>query len=210
MGTPKYYESDRAEMLRFVPQRSTKVLDVGCGEGYFGERLIQRQQAEVWGVEPFEAAATIASQRLFKVLNSAFDDSIQLPEGYFDCIVFNDVLEHMVNPGHALQLSKRFLANSDSVVVASIPNFRYWENMLEIIIDKKFTYKDQGILDKTHLRFFTKDSIYDLFNKSGFDIIDISGINSTRARKFRFLNILLQNQIDDMRHLQFGVVAKYR
>lgn len=203
-----YYNNYRPEMLKFIPVGAKKILEVGCGEGLFGEQLIKNRKVEVWGVEPAKGPSIQASKRLFKIINENYDENIILPENYFDCIIFNDVLEHMLDPWKILELSKRFLKSEYSFIVASIPNFRYWDNVKEIIWDGEFTYKPSGILDKTHLRFFTKSSIIKLFNDTGFNVERIEGINPTASRKFKLINLLVLNKINDMQYLQFGVVAK--
>lgn len=206
----KYYNNLRSEMLEFIPQNSTKILEVGCGEGLFGELVMKKRLSEVWGVEPFNEAAKKAEKRLTKVINSYYDENILLPENYFDCIVFNDVLEHMIDPWSILKFTKRFLIKNNAFIVASIPNFRYWYNLKEIVLYKDFNYQDSGILDKTHLRFFTNSSIIGMFKKSGFDVIRIQGITSIKSREFRLINLMLFNKITDMKYMQFAVVAKLK
>ena len=98
-----YYSRDRIEMLEFIPDSAQKVLDIGCGQGRFGEQLRHRN-IEVWGVEPFTDTAFIAESKLNKVLTGTIEDNIdQLPENYFDIIVLNDVLKHLLIPGILLQ-----------------------------------------------------------------------------------------------------------
>jgi 2-polyprenyl-3-methyl-5-hydroxy-6-metoxy-1,4-benzoquinol methylase len=204
----KYFNNIRPEMLDFVPKDVARILEVGCGEGVFGGQLAQRQGAEVWGIEPNRAAAEIAAARLFRAENGPFDENVSAPRNHFDCVIFNDVLEHMPDPWAALELSKRFLRDQKSVVVASIPNFRYWHNMVEIVIRKDFSYSNAGILDRTHLRFFTRKTIIDLFAKAGFEILGMAGINPTPSRKFKLANFILMNRISDMEYLQYGLVAR--
>lgn len=208
MSESKYFKNIRDEMLGFVPKEAATILEVGCGEGVFGGQLAQRQGAEVWGIEPNKAAAEIAAARLFRAENGFFGGNIAAPKRHFDCVIFNDVLEHMTDPWEALDLAKRFLRDDKSVVVASIPNFRYWHNLIEVVIRGEFNYSDVGILDRTHLRFFTRKSIVDLFTKAGFEILGMSGINPTRSRKFKLANAMLMRRISDMEFLQFGVVAR--
>lgn len=96
-------------MLKFVPQNSYTILDVGCGGGSFGKLLKLERDVEVWGVELDEDAATIASQNLDKVICGAFNSSLTLPKQSFDCIVINDVLEHLVDPYNALAYCRELL-----------------------------------------------------------------------------------------------------
>ncbi len=114
---------------------------------------------EVWGVELSQQAAAEAQSKLDKVFVGSIEDgTLLLPEGFFDCVVFNDVLEHLVNPWAVLTSIKMFM-QPDAYVVASIPNVRYFDNIKQLLKHKQWKYEDEGILDKTHLRFFTIESI---------------------------------------------------
>jgi 2-polyprenyl-3-methyl-5-hydroxy-6-metoxy-1,4-benzoquinol methylase len=208
MSASMYYRNVRPEMLDFVPRDAGRILEVGCGEGLFGRQLIDRQGAEVWGVEPNAEAAKVAATHLTKAENGLFGEGIAAPRNYFDCIIFNDVLEHMEDPWQALRIAERFLRDGNATVVASIPNFRHWDNLVEVVIGKDFRYKEAGILDKTHLRFFTEKSIRDFFADAGYGVVRMAGINPTASRKFKLINFLSGNAIRDMRYLQYGVVAK--
>jgi len=207
-----YAKTSRDEMAPFVPDEARSILDVGCSIGNFGSLLKSRGSAEVWGIEIDSEAAEIAAERLDRVLVGAFDRSLDIPQ-QFDCIVFNDVLEHMIDPYSALAYAKELLTE-DGFVVASIPNVRYFGNIWKLIVDGTWEYTDCGILDRTHLRFFTKKSICSTFDRLGFHIGEIKGINPVDwcdpdlRQKFRYLNFFLMNKIADMRWMQFAVVAK--
>jgi len=210
-----YFQKERQEMLQYIPQKSYTILDVGCSAGVFGQSLKAQRPVEVWGVELNEQAASAAAQKLDQIVCGAFDSSLSLPSKSFDCIVFNDVLEHFVDPFAALIYSKELLQDG-GVVVASIPNVRYFDNMWNLLVCKDWQYADYGILDRTHLRFFTRRSILTTFEALGYYVECIEGINPVekehphQARKFRLLNRLLLNKIEDMRYLQFAVVARPR
>jgi 2-polyprenyl-3-methyl-5-hydroxy-6-metoxy-1,4-benzoquinol methylase len=164
----KYYTESREELLKFIPKNAKTLLDVGCSSGLFGKRLKEHREIEVWGVEPVENIANIATKNIDKVLCEFFDAKNNYPSAYFDVITFNDSLEHFPDPAPP---------TPNGVVVASIPNFRYFENIKHILLDMDFKYTEAGILDKTHLRFFTLKSIYRLFDQSGYSILSIEGIN---------------------------------
>jgi SAM-dependent methyltransferase len=207
-----YYEQDRPEMLDYIPANIQKVLDVGCSSGAFGSALKTERLVECWGVETNQNAAAIAATRLDRVIAQPFEEGLELPEHYFDCIIFNDVLEHLVDPYTALAYSKKLLSPS-GVIVASIPNVRYFGNIWKLLVKKDWKYTEYGILDWTHLRFFTQLSIRRMFEDGGYLIQSIDGINPVEQQhpehrhKFNALNAFLLNQIEDMRYLQFAVVA---
>jgi SAM-dependent methyltransferase len=208
-----YCNSDRSDMLQYVPPKASRILDVGCARGLFGQRLKKERSVEVWGVELNESAAKMAAQRLDRVICEAFDSNLALPHQYFDCIVFNDVLEHLVDPFSALLYSKQLLRNGGTVV-ASIPNVRYLGNIWKLLVKKDWKYTDEGILDRTHLRFFTYRSILETFEDLGYCVNRLEGIHPIDEKypqhllKFNLLNLLLLKNIEDMRYVQFAVVAQ--
>lgn len=214
--TDDYFEFPRTEMLPFVPANCRHLLDVGCGAGEFGALVKQTRKIEVWGLEPVKSAAVKASARLDKVINGTFDAEIGLPAETFDCLVFNDVLEHMVAPEQALSYAKVLLSKG-GVVVASIPNIRYLGVVSRLVFHARWEYEDFGVLDKTHLRFFTKSSILKMFQSEGYLVESICGINVymcqpdvTRFAKvvYKILNALFLGKLSDMKFSQFAVVAK--
>jgi 2-polyprenyl-3-methyl-5-hydroxy-6-metoxy-1,4-benzoquinol methylase len=209
----EYYEQSRPEMVEFVPKYCKRVLDVGCSAGGFGALLKEAiPGCEVWGAEPDPIASQLASSKLDHVIRSTFppEDIEQLSHG-FDAICFNDVLEHMISPEATLDACKRLL-NSGGVVVASIPNILFFYQISEILIKQDWLYVDSGILDRTHLRFFTKKSIIRLFESSGYQIIRMEGINSFTAGgrfgwKYRIANLLTLGHMNDWKYVHFAVQA---
>jgi len=204
-----YYDADRPEMLDFIPPDARHILDVGCSSGTFGQ-LIKRERpdAVVWGIEPNRTASELAAGRLDKVICGTFDANVpELSGQKFDCIVFNDVLEHLVNPEEVLRDSKNYLTE-DGSVVASIPNVLYFPAIYSVLRNQDWKYEDSGIFDSTHLRFFTRKSIHRMFSTSGFERVESTGINTYSFWKFNLLNYLILNRFSDCRYLQFAIVAK--
>jgi 2-polyprenyl-3-methyl-5-hydroxy-6-metoxy-1,4-benzoquinol methylase len=204
-----YHGKIRTEMYHYLPIGARKFLDVGCGEGGFGELIKKRREAEVWGIEMFVQAAEIAKDRLDQVFVGNIEtDQFDLPDAYFDCIVFNDVLEHLYSPWDVLKKVKKFL-NKNGYIVASIPNIRYYVQIKKLLKNGDWDYEKWGLMDRTHIRFFTIKSIQKMFEESGYKVQQIQGINSERFPwKLDLLNKILGNQLDDMRHLQFACVVK--
>lgn len=212
----RYFENRRPEMLSLIPPSSHRVLDVGCGTGEFGAAIKHVVGAEVWGVEPFASAAATAATKLDGAIHSAFPTTHELPDHTFDCVVFNDVLEHMLDPEAALHAARRLLT-PDGVVIASIPNIRHFPTLWRLVVQGDWTYRDCGTLDKTHLRFFTKSSIAALFTSCGYTVDRLFGINSYCAvpsiswhlwRLYRVANVLALGRLEDLKYLQFAVVAR--
>ena len=152
---PDYYKGARKEMLRFIPSNCKTLLDVGCGSGAFGSLVKETFGAEVWGVDPISSLSTVAPQVLDHFINNFFSDTLGLPQKFFDVITFNDSLEHFSDPLPPLEAC-RSLLKPGGVIVASIPNVRYIENVKHFLVEMDWKYEEKGIRDRTHLRFFTK------------------------------------------------------
>lgn len=201
-----YYSYSRNSLIKYISFEPKRILDVGCSEGKFGEKLKEKFDCIVWGVEPVKSAYAEASKRLDKVFNGTFDNTLSLGDNKFDLICFNDVLEHMEDPWSALNMT-RSLLEKDGKVLASIPNFFYFYEFIPLLLSQDWQYKSSGTMDKTHLRFFTKKSIVRLFDESGFKIEIIEGINKIISKKFTLLNYITLGKFSDMKYLQFLVVA---
>jgi SAM-dependent methyltransferase len=205
-----YYQGTRPEMLEFVPEGVATVLEVGCAAGAFGHQLKQRGVPEVWGVEMVESAARQAQEVLDKVLIGDIADLIdQLPADYFDAVIFNDVLEHMVDPFSVLERIKSRI-RPGGMVVSSIPNIRYYYVFRELLLHKTWEYEETGILDRSHLRFFTIKSIRNMYERLGYEVLLHQGINPARELplSYRLANALLRGKLSDMKYVEFVTVAR--
>lgn len=203
-----YYQGKREDMLKYIPQGTKKSLEFGCGFGGFSALVKERFDAETWAVEIDKEAAQESAKRLDKVINGDATESLKnIPENYFDCIIFFDILEHLVDPYSLLCATKTKLTKN-GVVVVSIPNIRYYRTLVSLVIHGNWDYKDHGVLDKTHLRFFTYKSIVRMFNKLDFEILELEGIHPTSSRTFRLLNMILLNSLSDVRYKHFAAVVR--
>lgn len=203
-----YYQGARLEMVRFIPRGAKRILDVGCGEGAFGGFLKEEFGAEVWGVEYEADRAASAVKRLDKVLVgdvAALMD--QLPNGYFDLIVCNDVLEHLTDPYAVLEKFKAKLSE-DGCVVSSIPNIRYFRNFFDLLFRKEWKYADHGVMDFTHFRFFTGKSIKRMYQEAGYEVLRHEMINPTKSIKAWPAVLLTLGYFNDTRYLQYATVAR--
>jgi len=204
-----YFKANRHEMLAFIPKNATRILEVGCGEGAFCKGL-KRDDREIWGVEINPIAAQKAVEVFQIVLEGDFNAIYnQLPKNYFDCVIFNDVLEHVYAPWDTIKMVKPLLS-SNGVLVSSIPNFRFMSNLIiEILYHGEFRYKvEGGILDDTHIRFFTSKSICRMFREQGYEIEFHQGINADNRLKFKIFNLLTFGFFKDSQFKQFATVAK--
>jgi methionine biosynthesis protein MetW len=171
---PLRYDSlagpDRHEVSGLVPRlvpKGARVLDVGCGTGAVSVRIRDVAGATVLGVEPSAERAAACRARGIETVEALFP-SEAIPAGKFDAIVFTDVLEHLADPASALTAAKSLLA-ADGAVIASVPNVAHWSVRFDLLFGR-FDYKPYGIMDATHLRWFTRRSLGRLFESCGFRV----------------------------------------
>lgn len=210
-----HYSAPRAELLPLVPSSATRVLDVGCGAGGFGRSLLAvRPAVELWGVEANPEAAALAAADYQRVVVGLFPDaSPELPTQYFDLICFNDVLEHMLDPQSAVGAATAHLARGGSLF-ASIPNVRHFSVLWPLLTRGRWDYADDGLLDRTHVHFFTRATMVELFERSGWRIDRVVGINRSRwpeagkdTWKTRLASVVTRGRSDDFFFTQYVLQA---
>jgi SAM-dependent methyltransferase len=203
-----YYTDPRHEMAELVPLDATIILDAGCGEGRFGGLIKETRHAEVWGIEILPEVASKAKEVLDSVVIGDIENvQLSLPDRYFDCIVCNDILEHLKDPWSALNLFRAKLVRG-GCVVASIPNVRFFPTIRDLVIKGNWKYQDCGILDITHLRFFTRRSIEDLFHTTGYTIKKLTGIRPLKnSPVFDVFNLITFSSIHDMKFERYAILA---
>jgi len=169
------YIGRREDILSLIPDNVSKVLDVGCGIGAVGEQLKQRFEVEVVGIEFNEKMTKVAKEKLDRVILGDLDE-INLEDyllpNYFDCILFGDILEHLKNPWDVLKTATSFLSD-EGVIIAGIPNIRHYTTVINLLFRGYWPYRERGIHDKTHLRFFTLKNIRELFQYANLKIIKL-------------------------------------
>lgn len=202
-----YFSHQRIELLDFLPKQYNTVLDVGCGDGSF-LNLLQGENRELWGIELVEKQAKKAAKEFKNILLGPVEENLsKLPENHFDVIFFNDVLEHLSDPYGILEQVKKYLTK-EGLVISSIPNIRYHSALKSLLFNRDWKYESHGIMDKTHLRFFTGKSILRMYKEAGYTVISHKGINLTRSLKPWLYNIPLLFTAMDIRILQYATLAK--
>jgi len=199
----RYYSNARPEMARFIHGRPSRILEIGCAGGCFRSNIFW--PCEYWGGEPVPDVAARASQTLSRVLTGTYEAvAAELPEGYFDLIVCNDVIEHMLDPDAFLR-SVRTRLNPQGQLVGSVPNVRYLLNLINLLIMKEWRYEAGGVLDATHLRFFTMKSLARLLRETGFRIERLQPVGPDRyLRLKRCLEIVAWWMGTDVLYAQMG------
>lgn len=180
-----YYQNTRPEIYGMVPKAVKRVLEIGCAAGGF--RLNFPKNIEYWGVEPVREAAEEACLKDIKVFYGTYDAvASQIPNKYFDVIVCNDVIEHITDTGQFL-LSLKSKLTTNGVILGSIPNVRFWGNLVNLLVRRDWKYEKSGVLDKTHTRFFTCKSFRRVLQVAGFEIVSLKGIESFRMKILKVL-----------------------
>lgn len=148
--------------------RGARVLDVGCGTGVLTRMIMDLREAEVVGVEPDSNRAAVAARRGVDVRVGILDRDLGARLGRFDVIVFADVLEHLPDPAEVLALASELL-QPGGTIVASVPNVAHVSVRIDLARGR-FRYEPYGIMDATHLRWFTAENVQLLFESVGFRI----------------------------------------
>ena len=215
-----YYDQDRAEMRALLPPPPyARILEIGCASGAFSSAL---PASERWGVEPVAAVAEQAAQRGLKVFNGLFSDvESRLPDGYFDLVIANDVMEHTPDHEIFLRTVRRKLAPGGRLIV-SVPNVRSLATLLRLLLQKDWRYTDSGVLDRTLLRFFTERSLRRSLRECGFEVESLTGLRSiyrwdagislpkalVNWAVATFVIVVTLGHALDTRFLQYGVRAR--
>ena len=164
MGSAGYYSQINPDILNNIPIDSSNILELGCGTGALGAAFKARSPTVKYtGVELSKTASEIAAKNLDRVLNININElSTELLDNSYVCIVFGDVLEHLSNPEEILKTLANHLSPT-GVFIACIPNVQHWSTF-KYLLEGDFPRMDQGLFDKTHLRWFTLKNIIELFN----------------------------------------------
>jgi 2-polyprenyl-3-methyl-5-hydroxy-6-metoxy-1,4-benzoquinol methylase len=186
-----YYENVNIDLLEMCPN-AARVIEFGCGAGWtMGAYKDRNPDAYSVGVEQFEAEAEKARKHFDRVIT--FDaEAIDLAEHsyqeeYFDLMIYGDVLEHFVDPWSTLKEHLKYL-RTGGTLCACIPNTSHW-SVIFGLLSGKFDYQDAGLLDRTHLRFFTLASIKSLMEQAGLEIQEVRSRILTNPKTD---NVLLQ------------------
>jgi len=211
-----YYQKDkgffnnvRYDLLPLLPAKINRLLEIGCGSGNTLRYIRDNYQCDfVCGVELFHDAAEIARSRIDSVIEGNIE-TLDLPieKESLDIILCMDVLEHLIDPWSVIDKLGRLL-KPDGVIIASIPNVRNFRVILPLVLRGKWEYKNEGILDRTHLRFFVRDTAIKLLESSGFrvDMIKYTGLEY--GSKARLANLMTFSILKPFFVVQYLIRAK--
>jgi 2-polyprenyl-3-methyl-5-hydroxy-6-metoxy-1,4-benzoquinol methylase len=200
-----YYEWFRGDVIAAVPVDAKTVLSVGCAAGLTEAELVKRG-IKVVGVEINHDAARIARERGLTVLEGdALKIDVNIGYEPYDCIIYADILEHLPDPVSVLQRHIKSLRDSGTVYV-SVPNFRNYSVFWELFVKGHVIYRDNGILDRTHLRITTLRTVLDWFDKAGLVLTNYH--YSIMGRRNRLISMCLLGLAREFLANQIGLVAK--
>jgi 2-polyprenyl-3-methyl-5-hydroxy-6-metoxy-1,4-benzoquinol methylase len=179
-----YYSHVRRDILKHVPISAKCILSVGCGAGSTEALLVERG-CEVFGIEKNFHAAELAKQRGIQVYcaDATSDLPSTIKSKQYDCIIFADVLEHLVSPVSTLF---NYLENLrvGGVVVISVPNYRNYEAFFRLFVAGDFGADEAGIFDKTHLHVTTKRRVIAWLDETNLVGITVDLVAYRRRDKF--------------------------
>jgi methionine biosynthesis protein MetW len=188
--------STHAIQFQLVPPNSN-VLDVGCHTGILGAALRQKRNCTVTGIDVDDDALAIASERLNAVRKVDLGQRgwSGALESKFDVVLYGDVIEHTIDPFAILEEGRSLLKPNGQMIV-SLPNIVNLRVRLKIMFGR-FEYEDAGILDRSHLRFFTLQTARKLVRDAGYEVISeyYSGYSLPRWLIDRFPSLLAVNII---------------
>jgi 2-polyprenyl-3-methyl-5-hydroxy-6-metoxy-1,4-benzoquinol methylase len=200
-----YYDGFRNDVLAAIPPDAKTVLSVGCAGGRTEAELVKRG-VKVVGIEMNPDAAKMARGRGVTILEGDAT-RIDVNIGYepYDCIIYADILEHLLDPVSVLKRHVQSLKVS-GIVYITIPNFRHYSIFWELFVRGHIIYKDAGILDRTHLRITTRRTVLDWFDKAGLTLVRCDYI--FWGRKSRLISACLFGLAREFLAAQIGIVAR--
>ena len=203
----EYFSNARRDYVsELPPETGTKILEIGCGGGATGALALQEKKCSVYcGVELSPSAAERARGKITQVVAGDVE-KIELPwaPGTFDVLILSEVLEHLVDPWAVLK-KLRPLIKSGGRVLASSPNVAHYKTLL-MLFRGNWMLTDSGLMDRTHLRWFTPISYRELFESSGFQV-DLVRTLTPLTRKRCVANLLTLGRLEHLFIVQIDLRA---
>ena len=181
------------DLLRFMPAGARRVVEVGCSSGALA-REYKKLNPNVYytGIEIDPEYANMAREHCDVVIDidiESVEPGMLKDKLAADCWVFGDVLEHLNDPWHLLATIRGSLAMGEGYVVACIPNAQHWSVQARLSFGD-FRYEDSGLFDRTHIRWFTRRTIHEMFKRAGYAIEDGTGCVFDEPQRESFLPII--------------------
>jgi ubiquinone/menaquinone biosynthesis C-methylase UbiE len=205
-----YFSNARVDFVARLPEDDqARILEVGCGTGATGALAMARGRAGFCaGIELTEHAASLARVVLDEVLVGDVE-RMELPwqPAFFDALIMSEVLEHLIDPWKALERLSR-VVRPGGLVLASSPNVSHWRVLRELARGN-FPQADQGVFDRTHMRWFTPDTFAEMFERAGFRVVRLAPVVPFAPRT-RLLSQLTGGRFDHLFMAQISIEAVRR
>lgn len=205
-----YFSGARADFVDRLPRDPTaQILEIGCGTGATGAlALSEGCCARYVGVELFDSAAAEARDVLSEVIAGNVETlDFDWQPATFDAIILSEVLEHLVEPAAVLKRLSRFV-RPGGMLLASSPNISHWRVIRELAMGR-FQLAEQGVFDRTHLRWFTPDTFAELAENAGFEIEELGPVTPFSART-ELLSNMTGGRFDHLFMTQIAMIARRR
>lgn len=163
-----YFDQARTDIKILLPRNMSRVLEIGCGAGATMRWLRSLRHVDhASGIELVAEVAKLAATTFEEIIVGNIEEmNVGFPAQSFDVIIALDVLEHLVDPWKILKLC-HFLLKPGGVMIASIPNVAHYTVSIPLMLRGLWTYRNDGLLDRTHLRFFVAGTAVELMTSSG-------------------------------------------
>lgn len=188
------HEGHNPDLLRLIPLTSQNLIEVGCSTGALAREFKKlNPSCSYFGVEVDPTYSELARRHCDAI---AVVDMDNADDGFFDihrdkdCWVFGDVLEHLRNPWQTLARIRKVIPNNGTVV-ACIPNAQHWSVIAKLCMGD-FRYADSGLMDRTHLRWFTRQTIIEMFEGAGFRVVEGCGRTFDEPHRDRILPFIAE------------------
>lgn len=188
-----YFSTALGEAIKLVPDNTKNLLDVGCGNGVGAvvAKKLNKKIETYYGLDFNSSAEKYALKNVDKYIKADIEN---LPEdlfepNFFDVIMFNDVLEHLINPKEVVKQALKYL-KPDGVMIASIPNVLHQSVLLNLLLNGN--WYDQGVAVEEHVRFFTFNEIIRFFSINGLNLQEnvISVFNESSPQMIAILKAI--------------------
>jgi 2-polyprenyl-3-methyl-5-hydroxy-6-metoxy-1,4-benzoquinol methylase len=190
-----YFDGTRYDFIRLLPEnKQGRILEIGCGFGETGTQALKDMKCAAYiGVELSDRAAKIASHKLTKVLHGNIETmTLDFEPQSFDVLIMSEVLEHLVDPWATLRRLHPFIKTGGKVL-ASSPNMSH-HSVIRRLLRGDWTLADSGVMDRTHLRWFTPKSYASMFQDTGFQVKSVKPVRAF-GRKASLINWLTGNKL---------------
>jgi 2-polyprenyl-3-methyl-5-hydroxy-6-metoxy-1,4-benzoquinol methylase len=188
------HDSHNPDLLRLIPTKSKKIIEIGCSSGALAREFKKQSPTVHWvgmDIDPdyVELAKRYCDQTLVGNIELK-DEQFYREYADCDCWIFGDTLEHLKDPWAVLGHIRKVIP-AHGVVTACIPNAQHWSLIVRLAVGD-FRYEDDGLLDKTHLRWFTRQTMIELFDSQGFTIAEGGPRIFDEPNRERFLPLIAE------------------